>query len=158
MTTSHISKGLAALGGAALLALSTAAATAAPAYVKSTVNLRSGPATSNEIVGKIPGGSLVEASNCSDWCEVTWQGKSGYAIKTALDTSGRVPARSAARATPARAPVEYDDDVPVGPLYYGPPAVVGYPYPYYRPFGYYRYRPYYAYRGGWGPRYGWRRW
>ena len=141
MTTSHISKGLAALGGAALLALSTAAATAAPAYVKSTVNLRSGPAT----------------SNCSDWCEVTWQGKSGYAIKTALDTSGRVPARGAARAAPARAPVEYDDDVPVGPLYYGPPAVVGYPYPYYRPFGYYRYRPYYAYRGGWGPRYGWRR-
>lgn len=158
MTTPRALHGLAALSGAALLTLSATAAFADPAYVKSTVNLRSGPATSNDIVGKIPGGSLVEASNCSDWCEVAWQGKTGYAIKSALDTSGRVPSsRRVARGAPG-APVEYDEGVPVGPVYYGPPVVVGYPYPYYRPFGYYRYRPYYGYRGGWGYRYGYRRW
>ena len=88
----------AALFSTAWLALSGAAANAAPAYVKSTVNLRSGPATTSDIVGKIPGGSRVEANNCSDWCEVTWQGKSGFAIKSALDTSGRVPAAPARRA------------------------------------------------------------
>ncbi len=137
----------AALGAAAYLALSGAAANAAPAYVKSTVNLRSGPATTNDIVGKIPGGSLVEANNCSDWCEVTWQGKSGFAIKSALDTSGRVPAaRRVVRGAPAAA---YDDDVVVGgPVYYGAP-VVGYPYPYYRPYGYYRFRGYGYRYGGW---------
>ena len=94
----------AALGATALLALSGAPSNAAPAYVKSTVNLRSGPATANDIVGKIPSGSLVEANNCSDWCEVTWQGKTGYAIKSAIDTSGRVPAARARRAARVRVP------------------------------------------------------
>ncbi len=58
-----------------LVLLSAASAVAEPAYVASTVNLRSAAGTTNEIVAKIPGGSLVDASNCSDWCEVTWQDK-----------------------------------------------------------------------------------
>ncbi len=86
-----IQSSLCSFGALALFTLTSAAANAAPAYVKSTVNLRSGAATTNEIVAKIPAGSLVEANNCSEWCEVTWQGKSGFAIKSALDTSGRVP-------------------------------------------------------------------
>lgn len=137
-----------AFGVAALIAL-TVSASAAPAYVKSTVNLRSGPDTSNEIVGKIPAGSLVDAANCGDWCEVTWQGKSGFAIKSALDTSGRVPAqRRVVRATPPGA--VYEEDVVAAPVFVGPPYYYGYRYPYYRPFGYYRYRPYGGYRyGGW---------
>jgi len=45
--------------------------------------------TANEIVSKIPGGSLVDASNCNDgWCEVDWQGKKGFAIASALDRNG----------------------------------------------------------------------
>ena len=136
---------------AALIVLASHGAMAAPAYVKSTVNLRSAPGTESEIIGKIPGGSLIEATNCSDWCAVDWQGKSGYAIKSALDTSGRVPATR--RTTRGYAPpAAYDDDEVVvgGPVYVGPPvAYYGYPYRY-RPFGYYRYRPYYGYRyGGW---------
>ena len=137
---------------AVLIALSSARGMAEPAYVKSTVNLRSAPGTENEILGKIPSGSLVEASNCQNgWCAVDWQGKSGYAIQTALDSSGRVPAtRRATRSVP---PAAYDDDdeiVVTGPAYYRPPVVYfGYPYRY-RSFGYYRYRPYYGYRyGGW---------
>ena len=90
---------------ATLVLLSAASAAAEPAYVASTVNLRAGAGTSNEIVAKIPAGSLVDATNCSDWCEVEWQGKKGFAIATALDRSGRVPAPRARRAAcppPAR--------------------------------------------------------
>ena len=82
---------------ATLVLLSAASASAEPAYVASTVNLRAGAGTGNEIVAKIPGGSLVDATNCSEWCEVEWQGKKGFAIATALDRSGRVPAPRAAR-------------------------------------------------------------
>ena len=52
-----------------------------------------GAGTTNEIVAKIPGGSLVEAANCGEWCEVEWQGKKGFAIAASLDRSGRVPPR-----------------------------------------------------------------
>jgi hypothetical protein len=103
---------------------------------------------------------LVEAANCSEWCEVEWQGKKGFAIATALDRSGRVPAPRAAtrRAAPvagAVAPgayVEDDDYVPVSP-----PAVYAVPGPYYYGYGY---RGYYGWRGGYGYGYrrGYRRW
>ena len=118
----------------------------------STVNLRAGAGTGNEIVAKIPGGSLVDATNCSDWCEVEWQGKKGFAIATALDRSGRVRAprtrgaaapRQAAPAPASGAYVEDDEYVPVAP-----PAVYAAPGPYYYGYGYgYRYRPYYGWRG-----------
>ena len=128
----------------AFVVFSAACAAAAPAYVAGNLNLRSGPGTNNEIVAKIPGGSLVDASNCSNgWCEVAWQGKNGFAIQTALDMSGRVPARPAPGR--ARAPVVDEDIVVEPPVYYEAP-----PY-YYRPYGYYGYGPY------WGPYRGWRR-
>ncbi len=89
------------IGAASLVLVSALSANADPAYVTSTVNLRAGAGTVNEIVAKIPGGSLVEATNCGDWCEVEWQGKKGFAIATALDRSGRVRApRTAARPLP----------------------------------------------------------
>jgi len=137
---------------AAVSLLSAASAAAEPAYVASTVNLRSAAGTGNEIVAKIPGGSLVDATNCSEWCEVEWQGKKGFAIATALDRSGRIPGprASARRAPVAGAVVEDDDYVPVSPP-------VGYvaPVPYYYGYGY---RPYYGYGWrGYGYR-GYRRW
>ena len=91
---------------AALVLLSAASRGAEPAYVTSTVNLRAGAGTDNEIVAKIPAGSLVDATNCTDWCEVEWQGKKGFAIATALDRSGRdagAPHRDDARGPPPRA-------------------------------------------------------
>jgi uncharacterized protein YraI len=119
----------------ALVMLSATCAPAAPAFVATTVNLRAGPGTTHEIVARIPGGSLVDAANCADgWCAVAWQGKSGYAIQTAIDLSGRVPSRHGP-------PVIYEQDpgyVVGPPVYYGPPR-------YYRP------RPYYY----GGPRWGW---
>src|SRR5664279_263103 len=96
-----------------LLLAATTLTSAKPAYVGSTVNLRAAPGTTSEVLAKIPGGSLVDADNCSEgWCAVTWQDKSGFAIQTALDMSGRVPQRSAARppAYPPRAGYVMEDE------------------------------------------------
>ncbi len=127
--------GMLALG---LLLGTTGGACAKPAYVASTVNLRSAAGTTNEIIAKIPGGSLVDADNCTDgWCAVTWQDKSGFAIQSALDLSGRVPQRAQRRV--------YDEGpeyVEGPPVYYRPPPV--YVAPYYP----YRYR-------SWGWRHHW---
>ena len=114
-----------------ILMVSAAPALAKPAYVASTVNLRAAPGTTSEIVAKIPGGSLIDAKDCSEgWCAVTWQDKSGFAIQTALDMSGRVPRRAAPpSAYPPRAGYVMEDE----PVYYAPPPVYYYG-PYYRPY------------------------
>ncbi len=118
-----------------LAVLSATYAVAAPAYVASNVNMRSGPGTTNEIVTRIPGGSLVDANNCKDgWCEVSWQGKSGFAIQTALDMSGRVPSRLSMsyQAVPGPGPGYIESGPPVyygpAPYYYGPRYYYGRPY------------------------------
>jgi uncharacterized protein YraI len=139
-----------------LLAGAATTASATPAYVPTTVNLRAAPGTTSEIVSKIPGGSLIDADKCTEgWCAVTWQGKSGFAKETALDMTGRVPQRSGAQypttqrrvhtAQPNQAEV-YEDDGDV--VVEGPPPVYYGPRPYY-----YGYGPYY--RGGWGWRHRW---
>lgn len=115
----------------ALALVSVTSAMAKPAYVVTTVNMRSGPSTTTGIVAKIPAGSLVDADNCKDgWCEVSWQGKNGFAIQTALNLSGRVPSRVG----PPRGYVQGP------PVYYAPP-------PYYYGPRYYYYGPYW--RGRW---------
>jgi uncharacterized protein YraI len=125
-----------------LLLAATTLASAKPAYVASTVNLRAAPGTTSEVVKKIPGGSLVDTGECSEgWCEITWQDKKGFAIQSALDMSGRVPVQRSA------APRVYSNDPGYieGPYYEPPPPVYYGPAPYY--YGYY------------GPyRRGWRRW
>ena len=130
-----------------LLLAATAFASAKPAYVASTVNMRAAPGTTSEVLTKIPGGSLVDAGECSEgWCAVTWQDKSGFAIQTSLDMSGRVPVQRSAR------PRLYSNDPGYAegpPVYYDepPPTVFYEPAPYY--YGYYG-----PYRRHWG----WRRW
>jgi uncharacterized protein YraI len=112
--------------------LMTGVATAKPAYVASTVNLRAAPGTGSEIVAKIPGGSLVDASACDGgWCEIAWQDKKGFAIQSALDMSGRVPQQRAAAVATRPAYRQGPDvvegpEVVEGPVYYDPPAVVYY--------------------------------
>jgi uncharacterized protein YraI len=120
------------VSGLGVLLGAVTGACAKPAYVATTVNLRAAPGTGNEIVVKIPGGSLVDADNCTDgWCAVTWQDKSGFAIQSALDLSGRVPRR----AGPPPGYVGRPEEVEVGPpVYYGPPPPVYYPGPYYGPY------------------------
>jgi uncharacterized protein YraI len=125
------------LCGGALVTLSATSVAAAPAYVLSNVNLRSGAATTNDIVVLIPAGSVVEATNCTDgWCAVTWQDKTGFAIQTALDMSGRPHPRYGA-------PQGY---APEPGYAMGPPVYAAPPPVYYGPgYGYY------------GPGWGWRR-
>ena len=103
-----------------VLMVCAAPALAKPAYVASTVNLRAAPGTKSEIVAKIPGGSLVDAKDCSEnWCAVTWQDKSGFTIQTSLDMSGRVPPQAARPpAYPPRAGYIVEDE----PDYYPPPS------------------------------------
>ena len=131
---------------------------AKPAYVGSTVNLRAAPGTTSEVLAKIPGGSLVDAGECSEgWCAVTWQDKSGFAIQSALDMSGRVPAQRAARQMPRPA-----GTLSPGPGYRGPPVYADEPVYDEPPVVYYEPRPYYYGYGYSGPYYrrygGWRRW
>jgi hypothetical protein len=140
--------------------LLTSAAHAASGIAVSTVNLRAESNTTSEILGKIPGGSRVDVGTCeSGWCAVTWSGKSGFAIATALDTSGRPR-------VVRRPPPRYADDDEYEPIGHGPlpPGYVPVPGP--GPAVVYAPRPYYygpgPYWGGYwgGPRwgYGWRRW
>ena len=134
-----------------LLLAATTLTWAKPAYVGSTVNLRAAPGTTSEILAKIPGGSLVDAGECSEgWCEITWQDKKGFAIQNALDMSGRVPAQRAAQPSGRLSPGPgYRGRVYTNaPDYVEPPTVYYEPEPYY--YGYYG--PYY--RRYWG----WRRW
>jgi uncharacterized protein YraI len=122
--------GLAAAAGVAL-AMSAGAASAAPTQVISNTNMRLGPGTNFGIVATVPGGSVVEITNCGgEWCTALWRGRTGYMIATNLALGGPVG--------PVGGPpvVLYDDPPP----YFGPP---------------YRYGPRYRYRG---PRYRYRRW
>jgi hypothetical protein len=122
----------------ALVTLSAAPASAAPGVVNSTVNLRQGPSTNTPVLAKIPGGAGVDVAGCSGaWCRVSFAGKSGYVIATALG-SGAPP--------PGYGP----------PPGYAPPAVYYEPPPYYGPY-YYGYGPYYGFGGGccWGGGGGW---
>jgi hypothetical protein len=134
-------------------------ALAAPGTAVSTVNLRAEANTTSEILGKIPGGSRLEVGECSNgWCAVTWGGKSGFAIATALDTTGRAR-RVVRRGPPPGYDPDDDDYVPVAP--YPRPYVVGPPVVYGPgPYGYGG--PYWGGGGYWGPRWGWgggwRRW
>jgi Bacterial SH3 domain len=139
------------------LVLSAANLAARPGIAVTTVNLRANPDTASEVLGKIPGGSRVDVGDCTNgWCAVTWQGRSGHAIATAIDGSGRAPLRAVRRPIPGAPGYDPgDDDVVPGPGYagpYGPQPVYG-PRPYYGPYGY-------GYGGYWGPRFGWgwRRW
>lgn len=155
-------------------AFAAQSAVAETASVTSTVNLRNGPGTTFTSGGKIPAGAAVEVGECKgQWCQVTWQGQSGYVIASSLVEGGALPPGKAASRPGAGAPPPGtgpgDDAPPPGagapppgavagggpppPDYYGPPPA--YPYPYY--YGGY-YGPYYG--GYYGPRYGYgrRRW
>jgi len=126
------------------------AARAGSAAVVATVNLRSGPGTDQEIITTIPAGSTIRVTSCSgEWCEVTWNGRSGYAIARNLSVGAPRQARpygpqpGYADGYGPEPPVVYGE-----PGYYEPPAVV------YGP-AYYGPRVYYGPGWGWRRRWGW---
>lgn len=163
-------KSLLCAGAFALLLAGSAAA--APGTALTTVNLRAEANTTSEILGKIPGGSRIDVAECNGgWCAVSWAGKSGFAIQTALDTTGRARPRVVRRAPPRAYDPDDDEYVPMPPGYgpppprgyvAGPPGYVAGPPVVYGPGpGPYLYGPGPYWGGYWGgPRwgYGWRRW
>jgi len=118
------------------------------ATVTATVNLRSGPGTDSEIITTIPAGSTVRIASCSgEWCEVTWNENSGYAIARNLSTGASRQARVHGPQPGYAGGYESEPPVVYGaPGYYAPPVVVYGP-AYYGPGIYY----------GYGPGWGWRR-
>ena len=64
------------------------------AAVIANVNLRSGPGTDQEIIATIPAGSRVRVDGCTgEWCEVTFNGQSGYAVARNLSIGAPRQAR-----------------------------------------------------------------
>lgn len=69
-----------------LLVLLPMAATAAPATVRQSVNLRAGPGMTHPVVGAVAEGTAVEAGPCTskEWCEVTAGKLRGWAYGSFL--------------------------------------------------------------------------
>jgi len=125
--------------------------------VSAKVNLRSGPGTDSQIVTTIPTGSTVRVTGCEgEWCSVTWNGQSGYAIARNLDLGASRQARAYPAPQPGQPDPGYSDDYNLpgygpgyyGPGYYGPPVVYGPAY-YYGPRVYYYGRPWRWHRHWW---------
>jgi len=118
------------------------------AAVTATVNLRSGPGTDSDVITTIPAGSRVRITGCDgEWCSVTWNGNSGYAI--ARNLGAAAPRQAGTYRGPPGYAEEYEAGPPAvygAPGYYPPPAVV---------YGPAYYGPGYYYGRGWGGR---RRW
>jgi uncharacterized protein YraI len=70
---------------------STIIATAKPAVVESTLNLRAGPGPGYAVLAVMPPGAAVDVRDCYDgWCHVTYGGLRGYASHGYLEI-GAVP-------------------------------------------------------------------
>jgi hypothetical protein len=125
--------------------------------VAAKVNLRSTPGTDSEIVATIPAGTTVRVGECDgEWCAVTWNGHSGFAIARNLTSgasrqAGAYPAQrlqpgpgySGEHDSPGYGPDYRGEHDPPGygpGYYYGPPVVYGPAY-YYGPRVYYYSRP-----------------
>jgi len=130
------------------LALSAGHAVADPALATSDVNMRGGPGTQYPVVGRIPGGSTVEAVNCTaGWCEAQFGGRSGYVNQSYLDFGGDAQPAPPVQVRPdlggpppGAIPVAPPGSYPPPPAgYYPPPADYAPPPPVYReppPYGY----------------------
>jgi hypothetical protein len=94
--------------------------TGSSAIVLAKVNLRSGPGTDSEILASIPTGSTIDVGKCEgEWCAVTWNGQSGYAIARNLNLGGLHPASSD---PPPAQPGGYAEGYDHPPGAYSPPA------------------------------------
>lgn len=86
-----LSKKFLAGGLAALALLATASsAFAAPAYVTSNVNVRSGPGTGYAIIDALRRGEQVDVQQCrGSWCYVEKRGPDGWVSANYLERGGR---------------------------------------------------------------------
>jgi len=93
---------------AALLALSSGLAAAAPATLERSAKVHSGPGIKYQVIATLRRGTVIDVSGCSGaWCEVAWRGRRGYVAHTVL-AAGAVP--GVAGVAPSQA--YYADDYP----------------------------------------------
>jgi hypothetical protein len=98
------------LSAASALVLSASAAFAAPATAASDVHMRSGPGTNFDVIATIPGGAIVDAGNCSGgWCQVSFNGESGYTSGNYLDFAGGPAPSVGVAVAPSPGYAYYDD-------------------------------------------------
>ncbi len=117
MSLVTVTKGLTM--SAALLALSTGLAAAAPAVAETDLNVRAGPGIGFEVIGAIPAGATVDVRGCrGSWCRVDFAGVPGFASRDFLALGGPAIGRTV-----------------VGEGYYGRGYYAGYE-PGYRSYGY----------------------
>lgn len=84
---------------AGLLAVATGFAAAAPVTVRSDVALHAGPGPNFGVIGHIPGGTRLEATDCTGgWCQVEFNGIAGFVAAADLGTGAAVGSSSAASA------------------------------------------------------------
>ncbi len=128
---------------AAALGLTATAALARPAVSEADLNVRSGPGTEYGVVGVIQRGESVDAGPCSgSWCQVNFDGGSGWASASYLSFGGGTVGYAAPPAAVYDDPYDYDDGYYVAP---------GFSYGYYGPS--YRHRFRHRHRhGGWDGR------
>jgi hypothetical protein len=105
------------IGAAALLVLSTGLVAAAPAAVKSSAKVRTGPGPKYPVVATLPRGAVVDVQGCTRaWCRL----EQGYVARSVLRLAGTPPAVAAA-------PGYVEDDYE-GPTYFGDDYYPGYAY------------------------------
>lgn len=111
------------LGAAAVLLLSAGAAGAAPAVSRQDLNVRSGPGTQYGVVGVIQAGATVDVGGCQgSWCQVEFDGGTGYANRSYLQMAN-APSAGVVVQAPAYDPYDYDYGYSYGPgvgFYAGP--------------------------------------
>jgi uncharacterized protein YraI len=77
------------LASGAVLLLSAGAAAAAPATVRTDLNVRSGPGTQYQVVGGVQSGETVDVAGCTgSWCQISFSGGTGYASANYLAMAG----------------------------------------------------------------------
>jgi uncharacterized protein YraI len=108
------------LCAAALLAVSTGLAAATPATVQKSTKVRAGPGAGYPVVASLPRRSVVDVAGCTrGWCQIDWQGRQGYVVRSALALAGTPPAVAAA---PGYYEGYYDSPTYFGPDYYDYPG------------------------------------
>src|SRR5262245_60193460 len=96
------------LGAAAALLLSAGAAAATPAVSRSDLNVRSGPGTEYGVVGVIQAGQTVDVAGCTgSWCQVAFDGGSGFASRSYLQMAAGAPSVGVAVQAPVYDPYDY---------------------------------------------------
>jgi uncharacterized protein YraI len=96
------------------LVLSAGVALARVGTTTTELGLREGPSPNTELLLTMPAGAKVYVGACSgSWCKVTWNGYSGYVVKSGLAISAAPTSRVAVR--PAYPPS--GEIVPIYPPY-----------------------------------------